>query len=1108
MRMKMRITAAVLGVVLAFGSAVQAAEYFVNKEGNDGNNGRTRQTAFLTIRKGVNALKPGDTLTIGPGEYFENVKRDNFGSPDADTIIRAEIPRTAMMRGDVDAPEFEKVEGYRFVYAGAFDQAPLAVLEHDTLSVLAKRPNLRDVEYEPGTFYYDENAKRLYMSTTDLRVPGNRRYTIAVSGKHGIELTKPQRIVIEGLGASGFYPGWGIILDEPKSCTVRDCVWYLCSGGFQANRGSHKVVENCESYGHTFGGIVFYYADNDVIRDCRTYMTKGKGEHFGIMHYHGMPGPFLITNNISWGQAFNLSVKPGVQERLERNVGLGFVRNTPRNMFHNLIAGSNEFDRGSSVAADNILFVREENLDKDFEFADPLNLDFRLQPDSRFRGTAPDGGDRGPYPYEENIYYVSPAGDDGADGMSMRKPWRTPAQAFGKLRPGDTLYLAEGEYAAAPLTKAGDGKSPIRILGRGRGTVIITGKQTVAASAGVVFERLNFADGVSLSDCRDLTFKNCTFFGEADGLNPDGVKNLKVTHCVFAGLPLNVKNSSGLFLSGNLYGNAGQPALTVDAEAAILYSDYNNYANAAQSWEVNGKTWSFADLQQRHDRYSQILSPDLVAEGDVPRLGNEDTFKCRGPHSKTVGVHHAYDPAPKPLRLVGPFLHSVSDTTANIEWWASRPATFKLAWGETPETTNKIENVQAPDCFTTYSLTGLKPGTRYYFKIESADTAGREDAMSATALKPEAAPLSLTTMAVALKPVVYYVAPDGDDANTGLSRAEAWRTVSHAADVVNAGDTVLIAGGDYHEDIRIRATGDEGRPITFKCIPGEKVVFHGDNLVQGFKAVAKKHLYFDGLYFVKFGGVPEAVFVLWQAEDVRITRCFNVKGTGYGGFVSAKYSADLSVSNCVMAQGSPISLHICPDCRIENNLFLRAYIVAFYFVNKPEQKAYVRKNVFAGNLPYKSHAPLIIAGRFESLVCEDNCFFTRVPIEEKNLLQFYGTAAYGRYDRYGVTTDFEKTPVIVDHPDGTENNPKMTLAQYEKLAGDTGSFVGDPKFAGNANVKPGGKLWTGDPATMFDKLLGKDGLDFPDTFVTDPKAVEKGIGPQPEAFEDFWFNKD
>ena len=42
---------------------------------------------------------------------------------------------------------------------------------------------------------------------------------------------------------------------------------------------------------------------------------------------------------------------------------------------------------------------------------------------------------------------------------------------------------------------------------------------------------------------------------------------------------------------------------------------------------------------------------------------------------------------------------------------------------------------------------------------------------------------------------------------------------------------------------------------------------------------------------------------------------------------------------------------------------------------------------------------------------------------------------------------------------------------------------------------------------MFDKLLGKEDLDFPYTFATDPNAIEKGVGPQPDAFKDFWFNK-
>ena len=47
---------------------LNAAEYFVNKQGNDGNDGLVKEKSFLTIQKGVDALSEGDTLTIAPGE--------------------------------------------------------------------------------------------------------------------------------------------------------------------------------------------------------------------------------------------------------------------------------------------------------------------------------------------------------------------------------------------------------------------------------------------------------------------------------------------------------------------------------------------------------------------------------------------------------------------------------------------------------------------------------------------------------------------------------------------------------------------------------------------------------------------------------------------------------------------------------------------------------------------------------------------------------------------------------------------------------------------------------------------------------------------------------
>ena len=454
--------------LLAIGLPANAAEYFVNKQGNDGNHGQDRDKAFATIQKGLDVLCTGDTLTIGPGEYFENVSRTGLGGPDADTVIRSEVPGMAILRGDVPAPEFRKIEGYRFVYAAPFEQTPQAILEHHKLRVLFPKANVAELEFNPGCFYYDAKAQMLYIANADLVAPDQRRYTASLSQKNGIELVSPKRVTLAGLSATGFHPGWGILLTAPVGCVVRDCVSFLNVGGISLqppagvganDGGSNNVIEHCICFGNSFGGIVRYGANNDIIRNCRTYGNIREGqEHFGIMHYAGMSGPLVIKDNISWGQDFDYSVKPAGREKLEDNVALGYIRNA--NMLHNLIGGGNEYDRGSTAPADNILFRREQKLDRDFEFADALNLDFRLQPDSRFRGTAPDKSDRGPYPYTPNIFYVAPAGDDQSDGLSMRKPWRTLDRALRALRPVTRCTWRRGSMRARVGTSRATARLP------------------------------------------------------------------------------------------------------------------------------------------------------------------------------------------------------------------------------------------------------------------------------------------------------------------------------------------------------------------------------------------------------------------------------------------------------------------------------------------------------------------------------------------------------------------------------------------------------------------------------------------------------------------------
>ena len=74
------IAASILAMPLA-----GAAEYFTAKTGNDAADGRSEKTSFATIAKGVSVLKPGDTLTILPGHYFESVTARLSGAPEAPT---------------------------------------------------------------------------------------------------------------------------------------------------------------------------------------------------------------------------------------------------------------------------------------------------------------------------------------------------------------------------------------------------------------------------------------------------------------------------------------------------------------------------------------------------------------------------------------------------------------------------------------------------------------------------------------------------------------------------------------------------------------------------------------------------------------------------------------------------------------------------------------------------------------------------------------------------------------------------------------------------------------------------------------------------------------
>ncbi len=1099
-----------------------AEERFVAPDGDDARDGTSRAAAFRTVQKGLDALHPGDVLTIAPGEYFESLARTDLGDLEHETVVRAEIPGTVVVRGDRPAPEFRPVAGRRFTYVADFraEQPVAAVNEIDTLTILRRMPNADEPEFLPGTFHHDVAAGKLYVSTSDGRPAAAHRYGASLLPTHGLYLVRPRRVVVEGLAFTGFSAlevrhyreetgggVWGLFLVHGTRCVVRDCCAYLNAWGIGLQSGppgcGDNVVERCAAWGNQsafangdMGGITVFAARRDVVRRSTAYLNGMYG--INIYGTGGAPPNYkddggnlpanrsLLEDCLAWGnETADLKIKTGYEyhHAARRCAAPGLWSVT--NVEHGLIGRTTHLEQ-STAAEHSRANAEVAGFDSRAEFADPDAHDYRLQATSRFRGRAPGGADAGPFPYESNVFFVSPAGNDSADGLSAAQAWKTFARGVRNLRPGDTLYLAAGTYDAdVELRAAGRAEAPIVVRGRGTEAVQLRGAVRAGDCRSLRFERITFRDGVRLDAGRDLRFTHCRFSNEAGSpLQAAGVAGLAVSHSAFlrcGGAALRLEACSEVDLRGNLFDNEHGPAVATSSAAAIRYSDYNAVCHSEVAWQVADRRLSLAEVRPRHESASIELEPRFDVTPTTIELRNAADFAGRGPLGKPIGPYRD-EPRRREMRLVaGPELHSVTATTANFEWTASLPATCRAAWGETPECERRTEFDVAG--FGTFSLTGLKPGTRYYFRIVGLDTPRdllkKFEAATAAIDSP---PLSFTTLDRDAEPRTYYVATDGDDGNSGASRTAAWRTLRAAADRVRPGDTVLVAGGRYVERVRLRATGETDRPITFRALPGERVELSGDRLSLNscFVAGGKNHLRFDGFYFAEFNLFPNDLwsllnngeFQLHRCRDVEIRRCFSEGRGGYTAWPVAAYDVEnLAIRDCVNTyKFGGMYFWRCPNLLVENSVFAQPMITAFVLRNGKDQPSTMRNCIFTDMLDKKARLNiglLCCDGEIAAFRHENNCYYLRdcIPLAERHL------------------------------------NGGATAAQLTTYVRDP--LFADPRFRGDPGLTDGTK-----PANLHavDRMIdARVPLDFDSFFTDDPELSRRGIGLRPESFGEFRF---
>ncbi len=78
------------GGILPNQNDTEGKTWYVSPQGDDANAGTSRDSAFRTLKRALNAVQPGDTVIILAGIYNDSIVTEDFGSVDAGITVRGE----------------------------------------------------------------------------------------------------------------------------------------------------------------------------------------------------------------------------------------------------------------------------------------------------------------------------------------------------------------------------------------------------------------------------------------------------------------------------------------------------------------------------------------------------------------------------------------------------------------------------------------------------------------------------------------------------------------------------------------------------------------------------------------------------------------------------------------------------------------------------------------------------------------------------------------------------------------------------------------------------------------------------------------------------------
>ena len=289
-----------------------------------------------------------------------------------------------------------------------------------------------------------------------------------------------------------------------------------------------------------------------------------------------------------------------------------------------------------------------------------------------------------------------------------------------------------------------------------------------------------------------------------------------------------------------------------------------NTSNTAVTWQVNATTGGNATI-------GTISSSGLyTAPGAVP-----------SPAAVTVTAVSQAD-ATKSASA------QVTVTAAAPVSVTISPASATVAAGGTQQFTATVENTS--NTAVTWQVNGVTGGNATVGTISSSGLYTAPGAVpnpaavtitavsQADATKSASAQVTVT----ATTGLAFYVSTTGSDSNPG-TLSSPWRTIQHASNSVQAGDSVYVRGGVYNESVNISVSGSAiAGPITFQTYPGEQAIVDGTGLVsptsgtQGLiNIVNQSYISIQGLEIRNYqtssaSGTPAGIWVSGSGSNIQI----------------------------------------------------------------------------------------------------------------------------------------------------------------------------------------------------------------------------------------------